>query len=172
MALTIGPGVTLRGQYATIGLGSGGAFTNLGTIRAEGPGGEFMINGQPIMVNLGTLECLNGGSLRLVNLVDAAGVRFSGSGTLGLEGNWGNTGNLIVNDASLLRLSGNWTNSGSINFTNTTLNLEGTHRMSDLGALNRSNATINFRGTLEGDGGPVQFNETTGSWVMKSATPA
>jgi hypothetical protein len=167
--LTIGPTVTIVGHAGAIGNSCAGpgntTITNLGTIRAGQAGGRFHLSGQ-LVVNLGTIEALNGASLELVNLLDAAGLRMAGGGGLILRGQWANTGELAVNDG-LLNLQGNWTNTGSINFTNTTLELGGNVRLADLGTLNRSGGTVNLWGIVDAEGMPLELNRVTGSWVMQ-----
>ena len=171
-ALTIGPGITVRGKNGTIGYAYlyGGpqnvGVTNQGAILADVNGGTINIQAQPFS-NQGTVQALNGGSLSIANIADAAGLLISGGGTLGFNGTWRNTGAVTVN-GSTFNLSGTWTNAGAINFTNSTINLGGSFTLANLGTLNRSGGTVNLTGTLDAGGGSLALNAGMGSWVMSA----
>jgi hypothetical protein len=167
--------LTLRGHSGQIGYAAsciGGpqnvGVVNEGVISADVAGGTITIRAQPF-ANQGAVQALNGGSLSLDNILDAAGLSISGGGSLALNGTWGNTGALTVN-GSTLSLSGTWTNAGAINFTNSSLNLGGSFGLPTLGLLNRSGGTVNLTGTLDAMGGTLALDATTGSWVMSGGT--
>ena len=69
-ALTIGPGVTVRGQSGTVGYSpvwggpSNVAVVNQGTIQADVAGGTITVGGTSL-TNIGVLQARNGGTLDL-----------------------------------------------------------------------------------------------------------
>ena len=119
--LTIGPGITVRGENGTIGYHGwwGGpanvGVINQGTIAADVGGGTIMVQAQPF-INQGTVEARNGG-------------------TLVLAGNWSNTGTIRETNGTL-NLDGTFTVSslGSIQRTGGTVNI--------LGTLNNTGTTL------------------------------
>src|ERR1035441_6449183 len=170
--LTIGSGITVRGQNGRIGYGSwwGGAqnvsVINQGTISCDVGGGTITINAQPL-VNNGSVAMSNGGSLNLNYLTSVVGLSVSGNGTLTLNGNWQNNQVLSVNGTTLA-LNGSWNNAGTINATNATVNLGGTFTVGNLGAFNQTNSTIYLTGTLENSNATLALNATNGPWVLSS----
>ena len=88
--LTIGPGITVRGQNGTLGGSETGVtVVNQGRIVADSAGGYITIQGQAF-VNRGTVEAQNGGTLSIQTpaAIDGLGVlRGTVSGTLEVTGN-------------------------------------------------------------------------------------
>src|ERR1035441_3268790 len=131
--LTIGPGITVRGQQGTIGYNPnfGGpqniSVVNQGTISSDS-GGTILVNAQPF-INQGLAQGINGGTLALI-------------------GSTSNTGTLNVAAGSTLNLGGSWTNAGTFNATNATVGLGGTFILADLGSFSAQSNSINLTGTL------------------------
>src|SRR5437867_2319483 len=147
--LTLGPGITVRGHSGTVGYNPncyGGpsdvSVVNQGTIAADVSGGTIYVQAQSF-INQGKVQGLNGGSLSIDSIADAAGLLISGGGTLTLDGNWRNSGGLTGN-GSTRTLPGNLTKGGASNVTKATLNLGGSFTMASLGVLNRSGGTVNL----------------------------
>jgi RHS repeat-associated protein len=111
--LTLGLGITVRGQNGTIGYHSafGGpanvGVVNQGTIAADVNGGTISVEAQPF-TNQGLAQSFNGG-------------------TLILSGSWSNSGTLVVSNGTL-NLSGSFTTAGlgAINRSNGTVMVSGT----------------------------------------------
>jgi len=163
--LTIGAGLTVRGQNGTIGYQPcfGGpqnvSVINQGDISCDVNGGTIFVNAQPL-VNNGSVAMSNGGSLNINYMTSLAGLVVSGNGTLTLNGTWQNSGPLIAAALSLngswtnsgtisaatLSLGGSWTNAGTINATGGTLTLNGNWINS--GTINATNATVSLGGTF------------------------
>jgi hypothetical protein len=175
--LTLGPGITVRGQNGQIGqstscIGTPANVTviNQGAISADINGGTIRTQGEQFQ-NQGVLDSRNGGHLNIQNLAGNAGeVVVGGSSTLSLNGSYTNNLALNLTTNAVLNLAGNWFNTGSINATNATVNLGGNFNFADLGDLNRVNGTVNLTGTLNASGGTIQLNAETGSWVMLGGT--
>src|SRR5262249_16248660 len=125
---TIGKNITIRANHAGI-IGSASVeLLNRGTISAEAGGEAINIFGSRVR-NQGTIEALNGGSLKVENLQNSASV-------LGTNG-------------AALTLSGAWNNAGVLRIDAATVNLGGTFSLINIGTLVRSGGTINLSGTLE-----------------------
>src|SRR5205814_2181192 len=156
-------------------------------ISADIGGGSINIKGQSV-INQGIVQAINGDSLAIDNIADAAGLSISSGGTLTLggiwrnsaaltvsnstcvlNGTWTNAGVLTVNN-SAISFNGGWNNAGTLNFTNSILNLGGRFGPPSLGKLNRSGGTVNLTGTLDLGGGILALDATTGSWVLNGGT--
>ena len=146
-ALTIGAGITVRGQNGAIGYSSvwGGpqnvAVTNLGTMSCDVSGGTIIITAQPFS-NQGLAQGINGG-------------------TLTLNGTWSNSGTLVESGGAL-NLGGSFSLAGvgTLNRTNGAVNLTGT--------LNNTNGTLTLNaasGSWVLTGGTVQGGTITASSV-------
>ena len=106
-ALTIGPGVVVRGQSGTVGYNpawggpSNVAVVNQGTIQADVAGGTIAVNGTG-WSNAGTMRTLNGGTLRLDGSFTTAGLGrvVSSGGAVDLAGALDNTGATLTLDAT------------------------------------------------------------------------
>ena len=187
--LTIGPGITVRGLFGSIGYNDswGGptnvAVVNQGLISCDVTNGTITINAQPLS-NTGVVSMSNGGSLNINYMTSMVGLLVSGSGTLTLNGNWINAGVLNVTGSTLtlngnwtntgvlnvtgstLTLNGNWSNSGTLNATNATVNLGGTFTLASLGNFNSSGSTMNLMGTLNNTNTTLFLNGTSNSLVL------
>jgi len=166
--LTIGAGITVRGQNGAIGYCSyfGGpanvAVINQGTISADVGGGTIYVVGQPVS-NQGWLAMSNGGQLVVQGLAGNVGqiAPVAGS-TLSLSGTY--TNNLAINlTNATLNLSGNWVNAGSINLTNATVNLGSSFTTTQLGTFNRNGGTVNLTGTLNNSNAVLNLANLGGS---------
>ncbi len=154
--LTLGPGITVRGQNGNVGncWGWWGGPTdvqvvNQGSILADVNGGTIVVNAQPFS-NQGLAGALNGGTLSVADLAL-------------------NLGQLEA-EAATLNLAGVWTNAGSINVTNATLNLGGSFSVATLGAVQRVGGVVNLTGTLNNAGATLALDAVSGSWVMVGGT--
>ena len=67
-------------------------------------------------------------------------------------------------------MNGDWFNAGELRLTNTVLNLDGTFGLGDLGAITRVGGTVRVTGLLQGAGGTLSLDDTTGSWTMNGGT--
>ena len=145
--LTIGPGITIRGQNGCFGAGNGFvggpgnvSVINQGTHLGDVSGGTINVNAQPV-VNQGVLAASNGGQLNVQDLVGNVGqVSLDAGSTLSLNGSYTNNLALNLSTNAVLNLSGAWVNSGSINATNATVNLSDS--WNNVGAINAANSTV------------------------------
>ena len=86
--LTLGSGITLRGETGYIGqqswVGGAATLTNNGTIQADVAGGMISLGVNGLTINNGTLAALNGGTLRLRSDVagTASGQILAGAGSI------------------------------------------------------------------------------------------
>jgi hypothetical protein len=134
--LTIGSGITVRGQNGAIGDATdyGDAVANVGvvnqgTIQADVSGGTITINAEPFS-NAGVAQAINGGTLTLENL-------------------WSSSGQLNVGASSVLNLDGSFTGASlsRVSQTNGTINLPG--------MVNNSSNTLVLAGAWVLDGGTI-----------------
>jgi hypothetical protein len=125
--LTIGSGITVRGQIGMIGAAAypynspaNVALINQGTIQADVSGGTITVNAEPF-TNQGLAQAINGGTLALI-------------------GAWNNSGTLVEN-GGILDLEGGFTlaNVGTLNRTNGTIYVNGT--LTNAGTLTLSAAS-------------------------------
>src|SRR5579872_1283818 len=131
--LVIGGGITVRGDYGTIGYSpswwNGSANINVvnqGTIAADVARGVISVNGQTFN-NAGTVESLNGATLNILDMAGNIGTVSLGAGSiLDLNGSYTNNLALTAGTNATLNLAGNWYNPGNINATDGTLNFSGT----------------------------------------------
>ena len=175
--LTIGSGITIRGQNGVVGSGAGAAISgptnvgliNLGTIACDVSGGTISVNAQPV-VNDGLLIMTNGGSLSLNYLPQVAGLSVSGSGTLTLGGSWQLNQSLSLTGTAL-SFNGNWTNAATINTSNSIVNLGGTFILADLGQFNPTGGVVNLTGTLTNTAHTLVLDGAGyGSWGLNGGT--
>src|SRR5207253_10583465 len=103
------------------------------------------------LVNTGTIETSNGGSLSLSCA------------------SWSNAHTLRANDGTLT-LEGAWMNSGTIGVTNAIVNLGGTIALAALGEFNRSGGTVNLTGVLDLKGETLTLDASTGPWIVNGGT--
>jgi hypothetical protein len=144
------------------------ALVNETTIAADRTGGTIYMQAQS-MRNLGQLLA-GPGTLRIVGLagnVGTAGV--SSGGHLDLSGTYTNNLALPVNGGTLT-LNGDWFNAGEVRLTNSVLNLDGIFGLGDLGNIIRSGGSVRVTGLLNGAGGTLQLDATTGNWTMDGGT--
>ncbi len=114
--LTIGAGITVHGQYGSIGYSSyfGGStavsVVNQGTIAADASGGNITIYGTGNQ-NSGTLQALNGATLSLQGSSwQDSGVNYAdATSTFSISGSFSNSGNTLA-----LTGPGTFTSSGTI----------------------------------------------------------
>jgi RHS repeat-associated protein len=137
--LTIGSGITIHGQYGTIGYWAGYPYyspgnvgvINLGTISAD-DGGTITVTADPF-VNQGVAQAINGG-------------------TLTLDDNWSSSGSLAANGGTL-NLNGTWSNGGSLDVRNDGVaNWSGTVEGGQLGTFSGTNGTVNVSGVVNNTG--------------------
>jgi hypothetical protein len=65
---------------------------------------------------------------------------------------------------------GSYANGGSISASNSTVNLEGSLTLAQLGSFDRSGGTVNLKGTLDNTGGTLALDAATGSWNLAGGT--
>ena len=83
---------------------------------------------QDTLINNGTLQATNGGSLSIGDLSQSTGT--------------------VSADGSALRLFGTLANGGTITATNSTVDLNGTFTQAGLGTFNRPGSIVDLSGTL------------------------
>ncbi len=150
-SLTIGPGITIRGQSGSvteINGTSGNTIILDGTVSADVAGGTIQLGGNAPVINQGTIQATGGGAISGIGLVNEPGKTIS-------------------LNASTLSLSGAWTNAGTIIANNSTLNLGGTFTRATLGNFVRTGGTVNITGTLNGG---VNLDAANGSWTLVQGT--
>ncbi len=139
--LTIGAGITIEGQYGSIG-NSALPLINQGTIDANVSGGGISINGTN-WSNSGTFQAANDGSLTL-------------------NGTWSSSGSITVSGGTI-DVSGDWTDTGPISVDTGAVYLEGTSNLAtDAGfSLGGSGGTVYFEGMLNDAGATLAANDLT-----------
>jgi hypothetical protein len=153
--LTIGGGITVRGQNGMVGASTwpwGGPGTvgvvNQGTISADVSGGTIVVTAQPLS-NAGVLAASNGGQLNVQDLVGNVGQVSLGLGsTLDLAGSYTNNLALNMTTNGVLNLGGTWVNTGSINAINATVYLGGSS--SGLGSMGIRGSLLYVVGSFTG----------------------
>ena len=150
--LTLGPGITVRGQRGTVGNYGGwpfwgpsdGTVVNQGTIAADVAGGLIVVSGQSV-TNQGSVVARNGATLDLQGVAGNLGqVGTISNATLNVSGNFTNEQALTVVGGATLNLGGTWNNAGVISVTNATVSLGGT--WSNGGTIHIQNALLNLQG--------------------------
>ena len=152
--LTIGAGITVRGQNGYIGWEPcfwgvpNVSVINQGTISADVANGTITIAGQPFS-NQGLAEGINGGTLALIDT-------------------WNNSGTLVESGGAL-NLGGNFTltNIGTLNQTNGTIYVSGTLTNTGTLTLNTNNIWVLNGGTILG--GTVAVSNGI-SFIVQSGT--
>ena len=145
--LTVGPGVTVRGDLGAIGYASyegsaGGSIVNEGTIQADVSGGTITIDGTGNQ-NTGSLNALNGA-------------------TLSLQGsNWQDSGVNYADATSAFSLAASFSNSGN------TLALTGPGTFSSSGTIQGGTISV-AAGTLLSDSGTLDGVTVDGNWEVVS----
>src|SRR5678816_4834334 len=76
---------------------------------------------------------------------------------------------LPVNGGTLT-LNGDWFNAGELRLTNSVFNLGGTFGLGDLGNIIRVGGSVRVTGLLNGAGGTLNLDATTGNWTMDGGT--
>ena len=145
--LTIGPGITIRGQIGIVG-DSSTLLVNRGTIRADVSGHTITVKGSSV-ANYGTMEAINGGSLSLNNIINHATCSAV-------------NGSMSLGDA--------WTNAGVLTVSNSTLNLGSSFTLATLGMLERTGGVVNLTGTLLNTNTTLALDQVTGSWNLAGGT--
>ncbi|HWN96829.1 MAG TPA: hypothetical protein VNT99_17505, partial [Methylomirabilota bacterium] len=141
---------------------------NEGTISADVNAGTITVRGQPVL-NRGQLLA-SVGTLRVIGLAENIGEASVAAGAhLDLDGTYTNNLALPVNGGTLT-LNGDWYNGGELRLTNTTLNLDGTFGLGDLGTITRVGGAVRVTGLLNGAGGALALDANTGSWSMNGGT--
>ena len=102
---------------------------------------------QDTLINNGTLQATNGGSLSIGDLTQTTGT--------------------VSVTASALTLFNSIANSGTITATNSSVNLNGTFTQAGLGTFNRPGSIVDLSGTLTGG---LTLNASTGSWFLHAGT--
>jgi hypothetical protein len=110
------------------------------------------------------------GTLRIIGLAgDVGTASVTSGGHLDLRGTFTNNLALPVNGGTLT-LNGDWFNGGELRLTNSVLNLDGTFGLGDLGNIIRVGGSVRVTGLLNGAGGTLNLDATTGSWTMDGGT--
>jgi len=144
------------------------SIVNESTIAADRSGGTIIAQAQP-MRNAGQLLA-GPGTLRIVGLTgDLGAASVSSGGHLDLGGTYTNNLALPVNGGTLT-LNGDWFNAGELRLTNSVLNLDGTFGLGDLGNIVRVGGSVRVTGLLNGAGGTLNLDATTGNWSMNGGT--
>jgi RHS repeat-associated protein len=149
--LTIGPNITIRGQSGSLQQQAGTTGNTIvvqGTISADVAGGTIQLGTFGPVVNQGSIQVINGGTISGVGLINSAGKTIT-----------------VTN--STLSLSSNWSNNGTIVATNSTLNLAGSFTRATLGNFVRTGGTVNLTGTLYGG---LNLDAANGSWTLVGGT--
>ncbi len=119
--LTLGPGITVRGQTGMIGAAAypwnspaNVALINQGIISADVSGGTIIISAQPF-TNQGLAQGINGGALALIGAWNNSGTLVESGGNLNLEGNFtlANVGTLNRTNGTIY-VNGTLTNTGTL----------------------------------------------------------
>ena len=164
-SVTVGPGITVRGQ----GGFHGSMLINQGTIIADTSGTSLSVNPNSF-VNEGILDARFGGTLRVTMPQGNPGVVAPlTSGTLELNGNYTVDEPVVVNGGALT-LNGTWHNVGGVTLSSGALNLGGTFVLADVGTVNRTGGTVNLTGTLNNTDSTPALDATTGSWSFAGGT--
>jgi hypothetical protein len=142
-------------------------LVNEATISADGLNGTITIAGQPVR-NVGQLLA-GPGTLRVSGLTGDLGSAAVNTGHLDLSGSYTNNLALAVNGGTLT-LNGDWFNAGELRVTNSVLNLGGTFGLGDLGMITRVGGSVRVTGLLNGAGGTLPLDATTGNWSMNGGT--
>lgn len=150
--LTLGAGTLVHGGGGRLGFDPDETVVNQGVIRADVPGQVLTVGAR--INNNGTVEAVNGGTLRLssVGTVGQASVAGAGS-AMELAGNYTNTSTINVTDGGRLVFGGQWANNGLVNLVNGTLDLSGGqgpnvfNNISNSGGAVRITDRIDARGT-------------------------
>ena len=110
------------------------------------------------------------GTLRVIGMVGNVGnASVSAGGHLDLDGTYTNNLALPVNGGTVT-LNGDWFNAGELLVTNSVLNLDGTFGLDDLGSITRVGGSVRVTGLLNGAGGTLNLDATTGNWSMNGGT--
>ncbi|MBX9624960.1 MAG: PKD domain-containing protein, partial [Gemmataceae bacterium] len=167
-ALTIGPGVLIRGQTGGIGLGGGLRFTNRGTIRRDVAGGA-------------TLQVYFGGGGRNEGVIEA-----TAPGLLALQGNagvaWTNAAGATIaaSGGATVDVGGDapqtWTNQGTISAATapgvspTTVRFRGQLTRAGIGTVARDAGSVVqlFNGAVLTGG--LALTTADGEWVLNGGT--
>ena len=151
--LTVGSGITLRGQSALIDGDQNTAMVNAGTISVDT--NSATINIAVVLSNQGTARAINGGTLSLSGGCTNLGVlNVAAASTLTLGGAWVNSGSINATNATV-NLSGSWTNAGAINAANSTV--VSAQPFSDQGTVSALQGTLSFTSRLTLSGGILNF---------------
>jgi RHS repeat-associated protein len=149
--LTIGPNVSIHGKFGglfqTNGT-TGDAIVIQGSVSADVAGGTIQLGSSGPVINDGTIQAINGGTIAGIGLINS-------------------TGQTITVNASTLSLSSTWSNQGTIVSTNSTLNLAGNFTRATLGNFVRTAGTVNVMGTLSGG---LNLDAANGSWTLDGGT--
>ena len=86
-----------------------------------------------------------------------------------MSGTYTNNLALPVNGGTLT-LNGDWFNAGELRVTNSVLNLGGIFGLGDLGSIIRVGGSVRVTGLLNGAGGTLLLDATTGNWSMNGGT--
>ena len=185
--LTIGPGITVRGQSGYVGyspeIGGSPTVDNQGTIQADVSGGTITVNGTGDQ-NTGTLKALDGGTLSLQGSNwDDSGVNYAdATSAFSIGASFSNDGNTLALTGPGAFTCGGTIQGGTLSVAaGTTLDLDGTldgvtidgnfQVIGGNNAVVKDGLTLNGTATLGGSGGA-----TGGTWTStvarRSAAPA
>jgi RHS repeat-associated protein len=153
--LTIGPGITIKGQNGNIGWNrnNNGVFTplvNQGTIDADVSGGAIQIYGANL-TNSGTLQATGGSSLYL---------------NLG----WTNSGSITA-DASNLYFGGIWSDTGPITVNSgSSLVLQGSFNPGAGANIGGNGGTVYVEGAVTNNGSTVTLDDPSLTYLLHGGT--
>ena len=175
--LTIGPGISVRGQSGYIGsrggfgpASSNARVVNQGTVSADVVGGTLTINGQGFS-NQGLLIVTNGAGLSVQDLVSNAGQIAVVASALSLDGTWTNTG-VITATNSGVSLGGSSAQVGTVVMPGSVLYVAGNFPAAQLAAIQYSPGAVRITtgALVDNTSNTLVLNASTGPWLMNGGT--
>ena len=163
--LTIGPNVTVGGDYGYIGYNDNNSEIETpiviqGTVDADTSGGNIQVYGTN-STNSGTIEATNGGTAYLEGTwTDDGVISADSSSTVYVQGSFSvDSGTIEATGGGIAYLTGTWTDDGLISVDSaSTIDLAGTFSVSP-GASFAGTGTINLEGALDNAGGTLKLDD-------------
>lgn len=136
---------------------------------------EFWNTTGTTVENKGLIESLAGGHLLRFGFNNFlnTGVIRANNGALEFGSNrWQNQAQIQAVNAGTLTLDRAWKNSGTISVVDSTFNLGGTVKVSEMNlpGITRVGGLVNFSGGITLDSGPLTLGEQTGPWIATGGT--
>jgi hypothetical protein len=155
---------------------SGGSLTGTadvhlaGGVIAAAPGAALLLDEAVTIDGWGTLGCAPSCHADDAPDIELLGtLRASQPGlTMRLAGRHARLAGSAAIDGGSLLLDGDWTNAGVLKVTDGTLRLGGRFTPADLGTLVRDGGRVVIQGDIDGSGGTLGLDATTGSFEMAS----